>query len=69
MKKIFLYLFIISLALSSFGLFLDSGKTRPNILVQTIELIATTIIVFSALSGFSWIIIKIRGDKYCQKDC
>ena len=59
MKKTVLYLFITSLVLVLFGWFMDSDKVKPTILVQMIEFIAMTIIVFSVLSGFTWIIMKI----------
>ena len=59
MKKTVLYLFITSLVLVLFGWFTDSDKVKPSILVQMIEFIAMTIIVFSVLSGFTWIIMKV----------
>lgn len=59
MKRIVLYLFITSLLLVFFGWFVDSDKVKPNVLVQMIEFIAMTIIVFSVLSGFTWLIMKI----------
>ncbi|WP_177762511.1 hypothetical protein [Flavobacterium sp. I3-2] len=60
MKNAIIYIFLISIALVSFGWIMDAEQVQSNFLVQMIEFLAMTIIVFSILSGFIWIMMKIR---------
>ena len=60
MKNAIFYLFLISVTLVSFGWIIDSDQVQSNVLVQMIEFLAMTIIVFSILSGFTWIMMRIR---------
>jgi len=60
MKNAIIYIFLISIALVSFGWIMDADQVQSNILVQMIEFFAMTIIVFSILSGFVWIMLKIK---------
>lgn len=60
MKNAIIYIFLISIALVSLGWIMDTDQVQSNVLVQMIEFLAMTIIVFSILSGFIWIMMKIR---------
>lgn len=60
MKNAIIYIFLISIALVSFGWIIDADQVQSNLLAQMIEFLAMTIIVFSILSGFVWIMMKIR---------